>query len=91
MANVSHCCFLELCRNISEDVAENEGVVDWYTDFVKPGEDPDAPISDIYYPILDSVDSVRLVGEDNNEELKFGEFSPETSLAMFDLGSNSKI
>jgi len=33
---------------------------DYYRDFLKPDEDPLEPVSDIYYPVFDTLESVRV-------------------------------
>jgi hypothetical protein len=45
----------------AEKLAETQLTADWFRDFLRPGEDPMEPVSDIYYPILTSmVDSVHV-------------------------------
>jgi hypothetical protein len=48
-----------------EQLAETKEFADWFQDFLEPGEDPMEPVSDIYYPILDSMkDSVSVRSKD---------------------------
>jgi hypothetical protein len=47
--------------NNAEQLAETQAFADWFGEFVRPGEDPMEPVSDIYYPILTSMrDSVSV-------------------------------
>jgi len=37
--------------------------VDWFKDLIDPNEEPMEPVSDIYYPIIDKIDSVTTIDE----------------------------
>lgn len=36
------------------------GGLDWIKDYVDPGQDPDEPVTDIFYPILDTVEEISI-------------------------------
>ena len=49
------------------DVAEMQAWEEWYSDYVPADEDPGEPVSDLYYPIIDSeLDALRLVDEEHD-------------------------
>jgi hypothetical protein len=54
-----------LLRDNPEEVAETENWADWYKNYLKPGEEPNEPISSIIYPIIDELDKVKVVDEDD--------------------------
>jgi len=41
---------------------------DWFKDYIDPGEEPMEPVSDIYYPIIDKIDSVRIIDSTYRQE-----------------------
>lgn len=43
-----------------EAVADNELDVEWFADYVKPGQDAGEPIFDVYYPILKGIDQIAI-------------------------------
>lgn len=43
-----------------EEMADNDADVEWYQDYVRPGQDAGEPCFDIMYPILDSVDEIQV-------------------------------
>ena len=49
--------------NNPDEVAEAQATADWFADYVGPGEDPNEPVSDIYYPIYDDVSRVTLTDQ----------------------------
>jgi hypothetical protein len=51
-----------------EEVAEAEAWYDWYSNYVPPDEDASEPLSDIYYPIIASLDSVRIDLQQDDRE-----------------------
>lgn len=56
-------CHASLCRDDSAAVkAETKALTDWIRDYVKPGDDPVEPMSDIYYPIVDGIEKGLVVG-----------------------------
>jgi hypothetical protein len=48
-------------------VTESELDIDWFSDFVAPDQDPSEPVSDIYYPILDTIDAVTAENPKNED------------------------
>ena len=34
--------------------------MDWFSDYVPPGQDPGEPANDIYYPLIDNLDDIEL-------------------------------
>jgi hypothetical protein len=48
-----------------EAMAENAIDVDWFLDYVKPGQNASEPVFDISYPILDTVDRVTIADPKN--------------------------
>ena len=46
---------LVIHRNNEEQVKENQYWEEWFQDFVPPGEKANEPMSDIYYPIVDTL------------------------------------
>ena len=62
-------------------VEETEWSVLWFSDFVEPGQDPSEPVSDLYYPIIDSAaDRVKVY---DNEDEKEGEFVGIFALSIY--------
>ena len=50
--------------NVPDEVAETEAFVDWFSDYVTPGQNPGEPASDIYVPILDhNFDTIRIADD----------------------------
>ena len=41
-----------------QEMAEHEAALSWVSGFVPPGQNPDEPVSDFYYPILDTTDAI---------------------------------
>jgi len=51
-----------------QEMADHEASLSWVSNFVPPGQNPDEPVSDFYYPILDATDAI-VVKDPKEEEL----------------------
>lgn len=58
--------------SVPEEVEETEGFVDWFSDFVPPGDDPAEPVSDIVVPIINNIDYVELEDADSPDHQAVG-------------------
>ena len=43
-----------------DEMAEHEAALSWVSGFVPPGQNPDEPVSDFYYPILDATNAITI-------------------------------
>ena len=46
--------------NDEDAMTENDNDVDWFSDYMPPGQDPSEPVFDISYPVLDTIDRVTI-------------------------------
>jgi hypothetical protein len=46
------------CSTNPEKQAESEGWIEWFREFLAPGEEPFEPVVDMYYPIIDNVSQI---------------------------------
>jgi hypothetical protein len=53
--------------NDPDDVLDAEMSADWFKDFLKSDEEPMEPASDVFYPIIDQVDAVSVVGNSDDK------------------------
>lgn len=55
-------------KNNPLEMEEAQAWYEWYANYVPPGESSEEPLSDIYYPIIESLDEVQIdVNEINSE------------------------
>lgn len=47
---------------------ENEYWDEWYSDYIRPDEDANEPMSDLNYPVVNSLDSVDTINHDFDPE-----------------------
>jgi hypothetical protein len=52
-----------MLRTVPEEIEENEYCADWYSDFIRPDEPSNEPMSGIIYPVIDRIDSVITSGD----------------------------
>ena len=52
--------FVILKRNDPEAQAESEYLIDFFKDYIPPGENAFEPVSDVYYPIIDDISHIDL-------------------------------
>jgi hypothetical protein len=55
--------------NNEEEMAEHNETVAWISDYVSPGQNPDEPITDIYYPLLDTMIDEVTVQDPSQENM----------------------
>jgi hypothetical protein len=51
----------------AEEVAEDRYWADVYAGSVSPGDDPFEPVSDIIYPVIDTIDRIQIFSPTSNE------------------------